>query len=702
VLPLVLIVFGITKANPARRRSIWFFVVMAGVVILKNAGVPPFIWIGHLPIFDQVWSQRYGSPVWTFCLTVAAGLAVDVLFPREASLKAASPSPMLGLRETRAASITLLYLLILPTQFLSILAVWNGAGPIAWGLTGLLALVILYTAGSEITWFPEVLKSTLHRFIESGASLRSLAISVAVIAPVLGFVSTAIILPLIPPGGGILKGIALGIALFAPATMAGISVIVGARKASPYLADRRYLVVALILSFGYALALAWYPAIGPVQRPFFAPMVIGGAVVSITTAALGVWLVNRRIMDRFGLFALIVLAIGELTFALARGYPSTWVWWKLGAWALGLAAVWGLATRRITLVGVGLTVSLVGYIVIDYTAESGYPDRSDPFARPPYVDFVNEQPGRARIAGSGGILMPNFASAFGLSDVRYIQSLAVQTKHHFIQNHLQDIPLLRGNSLWFTGIPVTRFTDLSPGISLWYRDFAKWYPHRPYFIKLAVERAKFGLRAKYKAFGLLGVRYFVLPNWTDLNPPTRASAVGQRPRFPLIYDAEVRIFENPTAVPRAFIVHDVLKAPDFIAAQEIAGGDTFKPLKQGVVEDEFFLEAQQPIGQMEPSTAKVISDGLQTVEIETKSRSHGLLVLADMHYPGWEAEIDGQSVPVLRVNGLVRGIWLPPGTHNVRFMYRPLSFEVGLWIAAATVLVLIVLLLPWCSAKRSD
>jgi hypothetical protein len=72
--------------------------------------------------------------------------------------------------------------------------------------------------------------------------------------------------------------------------------------------------------------------------------------------------------------------------------------------------------------------------------------------------------------------------------------------------------------------------------------------------------------------------------------------------------------------------------------------------------------------------------------------STGLLVLKDIFAEGWSATLDGQDVQVLRVNGLVRGVFVPTtGPHEVRFTYRPQTFVAGAWLSLVTAALLVAL-----------
>ena len=84
-------------------------------------------------------------------------------------------------------------------------------------------------------------------------------------------------------------------------------------------------------------------------------------------------------------------------------------------------------------------------------------------------------------------------------------------------------------------------------------------------------------------------------------------------------------------------------------------------------------------------------DERATVDVRAARRS--VLVLTDVHFPGWKATVDGRAAPIERVDYLLRGVVVPPGAHRVEFTYAPKSFRVG-WIisllAALAVLAVVV------------
>jgi hypothetical protein len=90
--------------------------------------------------------------------------------------------------------------------------------------------------------------------------------------------------------------------------------------------------------------------------------------------------------------------------------------------------------------------------------------------------------------------------------------------------------------------------------------------------------------------------------------------------------------------------------------------------------------------------ARLAEDRPERVVAELTTSFPGVLVLADLHYPGWLAEENGKPLPILRADGWFRAVSLPAGEHRVVFRYRPISFYAG---AAASALALLTLAVLW-------
>ena len=64
------------------------------------------------------------------------------------------------------------------------------------------------------------------------------------------------------------------------------------------------------------------------------------------------------------------------------------------------------------------------------------------------------------------------------------------------------------------------------------------------------------------------------------------------------------------------------------------------------------------------------------------------VVLRDAFYPGWEAEVNGEAMPIYRANAVFRAVAVPAGESEVTFRFEPRLWRAALygggliWLAA--------------------
>jgi hypothetical protein len=161
------------------------------------------------------------------------------------------------------------------------------------------------------------------------------------------------------------------------------------------------------------------------------------------------------------------------------------------------------------------------------------------------------------------------------------------------------------------------------------------------------------------------------------------SQVTREDRYSVAYrDSSVTIYENANAFPRAFVVPEAVLVPDGAAAIARLRDGPLDPRRQVVVES-------RPVGGAGPFTgtpaadATIVGEGSAMVDLLADAPAGGFLVLTDPYYPGWRAFVDGVDSPILRANYLFRAVALPPGSHEVRFVFAPWSLERGAILSVA-------------------
>jgi hypothetical protein len=86
-------------------------------------------------------------------------------------------------------------------------------------------------------------------------------------------------------------------------------------------------------------------------------------------------------------------------------------------------------------------------------------------------------------------------------------------------------------------------------------------------------------------------------------------------------------------------------------------------------------------------TATVRRYEADLIELEARAESRALVVLSEMYYPGWIAEVSGVPADIHEVDGAFRGIGVSAGISRVVLRYAPRPVFVGavltLWRSAA-------------------
>jgi hypothetical protein len=126
------------------------------------------------------------------------------------------------------------------------------------------------------------------------------------------------------------------------------------------------------------------------------------------------------------------------------------------------------------------------------------------------------------------------------------------------------------------------------------------------------------------------------------------------------------LYENPRALPRVYAVGEILPVSDISEARRaLLDDDRFSPGQVAVVEG-----TQLP---SEPLVRGSLSQVRMTDrEVELQVQSDGgptFVVVNDRFHSGWHAAIDDVPVAIHRTNGLVRGLFVPGGTHRVTMHY---------------------------------
>jgi len=134
------------------------------------------------------------------------------------------------------------------------------------------------------------------------------------------------------------------------------------------------------------------------------------------------------------------------------------------------------------------------------------------------------------------------------------------------------------------------------------------------------------------------------------------------------------VIENPDALGAAWTVNRVIQAesPDEVFKKI----DAIDVAEEALInQNDFDIETKYDgSGNIEliKKTPNLLTYEANIADGKT------LAVFSEVYYPeGWIAEIDGEEVPVYRVNYLLRAIEVPDGIHTIKFRFEPKSYTTG-------------------------
>ena len=184
-------------------------------------------------------------------------------------------------------------------------------------------------------------------------------------------------------------------------------------------------------------------------------------------------------------------------------------------------------------------------------------------------------------------------------------------------------------------------------------------------------------------FDLMNVRYLFskdalgLPGWKTLS------------------EKGAYVYENPTVLPRAFLVGKSRVVDSQQAAFDTLGRADFNPRAEVVLENGPVMGGGPAAG-----SVKWLKRSPNAFELRVQVASDGLLVVSNSWYPGWTATVDGKVSEILRANGALQAIRMPAGDHLVHFRFTSPMFRLGGWMLALGLLGLAAL--GWQARRRRE
>ena len=162
-------------------------------------------------------------------------------------------------------------------------------------------------------------------------------------------------------------------------------------------------------------------------------------------------------------------------------------------------------------------------------------------------------------------------------------------------------------------------------------------------------------------------------------------------RYLITGDAKQPVQRNPGALGNAWFVSEVqlVKSPD----EEMTALNTLSPATVAVVDGSKFPEQKAATYNITGASVALTNYSPDELKYRYNAPQAGLVVFSEVYYAeGWQAFIDGEPVPHLRADYVLRALPVPAGDHTITFKFEPKSYAVGNAVSLAASIALLLAL----------
>lgn len=230
--------------------------------------------------------------------------------------------------------------------------------------------------------------------------------------------------------------------------------------------------------------------------------------------------------------------------------------------------------------------------------------------------------------------------------------------------------------LWDNYVVLARLESTQGYNPLRYRLYDRWYgahengnfprPSTPY-----------NLAAGSRLDDLLGVRYVVAA--PGAGPESALARSGLRK---LHAGTRTEVWLNPEAYPRILLpTHARLTRPGTPPSPEEFAATDFTDTVWLTPRDQHDLRGDVSLLARCTGKARVERTAVSAsrIDLDVRTAAPGWLVLSELDYPGWLAELDGDPLTIHRANGMFRAVCVPAGAHHLRLAFHPWNMVLEAW-----------------------
>jgi len=161
------------------------------------------------------------------------------------------------------------------------------------------------------------------------------------------------------------------------------------------------------------------------------------------------------------------------------------------------------------------------------------------------------------------------------------------------------------------------------------------------------------------------------------------------------------LYKNRAVLPRTWFVNNIDNVTDQKTSLQSVLSQSFDPEKAAVITNYSGPE----IPESSTGTAKIETLSENEIVITASTSAGGLLILSEIYYkPGWKCKIDGILTDIFQTNHVLRSIFVPEGTHSIKFFYDKSSWYITRLISRISFLIILfsLIFISWKEKGNKD
>ena len=162
------------------------------------------------------------------------------------------------------------------------------------------------------------------------------------------------------------------------------------------------------------------------------------------------------------------------------------------------------------------------------------------------------------------------------------------------------------------------------------------------------------------------------------------------------------VYKYKNYYPRLFYTENIDNVLDE-DVYDIISDENFDPIKNSYI----FENEKISFNFDKDSKVELLSWTPDKLIFETNVNSKQFLVISEVFYPnGWKISDGSNNYKIYNVNGILRGVIIPPGIHRFTMSFSPFDVKLGRYISMFTFISLIVIFLYFllrnCKVKNVE